>query len=759
MKSEFYNVALDRVRYSLVWEDSATLYKALDIQSTDHVLVVTSAGCNALNALLKSPASLTAIDLNPVQNRLLLFKKHIITHHEHATLRALLGLDGEAAVALARPGVEASLPPAERSFWASFFDAHPEGLLGSGRLEAYITGFYHTLNGDLQQKLQRLLQFTDVAQQADYFRRELHDTPFREQFIRYFDDENLSKGRDPELFKYAAESGGTTFYWRLLQQVTSTLVRDNFYFRFFFFGPCGLPEELLPPCYQQKHFAPLQEQLHKLQVVTGEAVDYLLSPEGQRFNKASLSNIFEYTSREEFRRVCHSLYQHRDLSIVFWNLLNQQGEEPIGSPSITPIDASPGSCFYFHNVCLLTPGAASPHNHTAMQPDYFQPSFVERLMRQYAPEQNIRVLETTLFNVDNSASILAALTAGRTGQMIGHFGLAVTYEAAGQRHHRPMVMKIKPHGNAIVDMLSSLAKGCSNELSVVYDRYKSLTGFQYTHLREQEIYTRLAPAMTPEIFGVYTNEESGVYIILMEYLQDVELLNSVMAPERWTDRHLRVALREMAAWHAAQLNKRTNLDMTLWPDAPSLSYMTHLQPLWQALLESAAQKFPGLYTTDRVALLQEAINDLPRHWQHLEHLPKTLVHNDFNPRNSCFKNHGTLRFCLYDWELATFHIPQYDLVEFLCFVLDEDRYALRESYIEYYRQQLRALTGNYTDPVAFRNDLELAAYDFALHRLGMYMMAHAVSPYPFLPRVVNSLFSLLTREEQLATVREQVREE
>ena len=55
MHSEFYNVALDRIRYSLVWEDSTTLYAGLNIRPGDTVLVITSAGCNALNALLLGP--------------------------------------------------------------------------------------------------------------------------------------------------------------------------------------------------------------------------------------------------------------------------------------------------------------------------------------------------------------------------------------------------------------------------------------------------------------------------------------------------------------------------------------------------------------------------------------------------------------------------------------------------------------------------------------------------------------------------------
>ena len=132
-------------------------------------------------------------------------------------------------------------------------------------------------------------------------------------------------------------------------------------------------------------------------------------------------------------------------------------------------------------------------------------------------------------------------------------------------------------------------------------------------------------------------------------------------------------------------------------------------------------------------------------------MPKTLVHNDLNPRNTCFKRRadGRLQFCAYDWELATYHVPQYDVVELLCFVLDADRYHLRAGYLEYYRQCLHARTGRFADPAAFRTGFDLAALDFGLHRLGLYLMAHTVSPYPFLPRVVDSYFDTLTQLQPL----------
>jgi hypothetical protein len=185
----------------------------------------------------------------------------------------------------------------------------------------------------------------------------------------------------------------------------------------------------------------------------------------------------------------------------------------------------------------------------------------------------------------------------------------------------------------------------------VYEGFKSLTGFQHTHLREQEIYSKLSPSFTPEIFGLYTNHETNVYIILMEYLHDVELLNSVMAVEKWNNEHIQTALTQMARWHSSMLDTSANLDINLWDDAPSLQYMTRLLPLWQALLNNAAEKCPELYHASRVHTMQAAINNIPGHWQQLQRLSKTLVHNDLNPRNSCFKTgNGQLQFCLYDWE-------------------------------------------------------------------------------------------------------------
>lgn len=355
MNSTFFDVALDRLRYSLVWEDSHTLYQALDLQPDDRVLVITSAGCNVLNTLLQHPAQVTAIDLNPVQSNLLLLKKQVIQHHKYPVFNALMGFVGPSGATSAWRTVHKTLPVEQQRYWTHFFTNRSDGLTTNGKLETYVNNFLPTLDSAIQQKIRQLITFNDVAAQRNFFLNELDSSPFKEQFIDYFDDANLSQGRDPALFTYAQESGGVAFYNRLLRQVSNVLVRDNFFFRFFFFGPWQIPQHVLPPCYRENNYIALRAALNRLTVVNGEAIDYLLNTDGQTINKASLSNIFEYTSQAEFRRVCQLLHERgHPLRFVFWNLLQEQGThlEKDGWTSICLPDnaVQPNACFYFQSV-------------------------------------------------------------------------------------------------------------------------------------------------------------------------------------------------------------------------------------------------------------------------------------------------------------------------------------------------------------------------------------------------------------------------
>lgn len=373
---------------------------------------------------------------------------------------------------------------------------------------------------------------------------------------------------------------------------------------------------------------------------------------------------------------------------------------------------------------------------------YFTPAFIQSVMQQRQPEKDIVVHRVSRFDIDNSASILVTLTSGTSQRLMGHFGLEVDWQEDGYPRTRRMVMKVKPPGWEISAMLNGLAQLCGAPLAEVYPDFKERTGFEYTHGRELEIYQKLSDPILPDVYGTYADPENESYLVLMEYLEEVELLNSVMEPHRWSDAPIRAALSQIAQWHAKCLRQKPSLDSWYWTDTNSPDYMAQLVPLWEALLANARRQLPDLYTSERAAFVERAIRQIPEYQAELSAMPITLVHNDLNPRNACFKG---AQFCLYDWELATFHVPQYDVVEFLCFVLDHDCYAQRQEYLEFYRRELHRLTALFSDKKAFGRGFQLAALDFGLHRLGLYTMAHSVSPYPFLPRVINSYFDTVKR--------------
>jgi S-adenosylmethionine-diacylglycerol 3-amino-3-carboxypropyl transferase len=64
--------------YNMCWEDPRIDRQLLGLDQHSKVVVLTSAGCNALDYLLDAPAEIHAVDVNPRQNALLQLKLALI---------------------------------------------------------------------------------------------------------------------------------------------------------------------------------------------------------------------------------------------------------------------------------------------------------------------------------------------------------------------------------------------------------------------------------------------------------------------------------------------------------------------------------------------------------------------------------------------------------------------------------------------------------------------------------------------------------
>jgi len=77
--------------YNTCWDDPRLDREALQIGPEDEILVITSAGCNALDYLLDEPHRVHAVDMNPKQNSLLELKLSAIRNLDYDSFFDLFG--------------------------------------------------------------------------------------------------------------------------------------------------------------------------------------------------------------------------------------------------------------------------------------------------------------------------------------------------------------------------------------------------------------------------------------------------------------------------------------------------------------------------------------------------------------------------------------------------------------------------------------------------------------------------------------------
>ncbi len=114
----FSAVHRNNLVYNTCWEDPRLDRVALQISPADDLLVITSAGCNALDYALCSPRRVFAVDMNPRQNALLDLKLAGIRKLEFNDFFRMFG-DGHlpAARKTYHDRLRSELPDWSRSWW------------------------------------------------------------------------------------------------------------------------------------------------------------------------------------------------------------------------------------------------------------------------------------------------------------------------------------------------------------------------------------------------------------------------------------------------------------------------------------------------------------------------------------------------------------------------------------------------------------------------------------------------------------------
>ncbi|WP_419811376.1 phosphotransferase [Bacterioplanoides sp.] len=348
------------------------------------------------------------------------------------------------------------------------------------------------------------------------------------------------------------------------------------------------------------------------------------------------------------------------------------------------------------------------------------------------------------------SSIITELTAHKINKLVGHFPFSAITE---QGDSYDLMVKVKPLDDEVILMLNSMASMCDARLAHAYNEFKNQLGFKQCHRRElavmaqtDERFTRFAP----KTYHTWEDSSREAYVIVQEYLNDLELMDSADDTSGWGIEHFNAAVDGIAQVHSIWYGREQELQAFDWlVDAPTTDTMTEKMRLWEMLGAHAQQEFPEWFSDEDMVRYRDRIYAMESWYPKLDSMKKTLTHNDFNPRNIAFRRdeNNQLTLCAYDWELATMQLPQHDLAELLAFALQPDFDPQQvENLIERHRQQLQAASATDIDADEWRLGFTLSLWDLAVCRLPMYVMAHTFRHYPFMERVVMTSRRLLDNE-------------
>ena len=267
----FTTVHRNNLVYNTCWEDPRLDRVALDIGSDDDVLVITSAGCNALDYALNDPNHVYAVDMNPRQNSLLDLKRAAIRNLEFEEFFQMFG-QGRLpnAAEIYRQKLRDSLPIWSQEFWdkkIKWFDNPRKSFYfrgTSGAIAKMIKSYTdHVIR--VRPHLNALLEAESVDQQKEIYENHLKQK-FWSGVMRFTlnRDTTMSMLGVPKAQRRQIETqyegGLVKFIQDCMESVFANLpMKDNYFWRVYMNGEYS--RECCPEYLKAENFQRLKDGL------------------------------------------------------------------------------------------------------------------------------------------------------------------------------------------------------------------------------------------------------------------------------------------------------------------------------------------------------------------------------------------------------------------------------------------------------------------------------------------------------------------
>ncbi|EPZ49931.1 putative hydroxymethylglutaryl-CoA reductase (NADPH) [Bacteriovorax sp. BAL6_X] len=343
-------------------------------------------------------------------------------------------------------------------------------------------------------------------------------------------------------------------------------------------------------------------------------------------------------------------------------------------------------------------------------------------------DQSALVKESTSIEHDHKINIENGIITEATSRVVNK---SLGFTSLEINKEDKIILKSKPLDTDVIAGFAAIAGFADSDIRRKFIKTIHNNEFTKCHIREIEAYRMVSKNYArymPELHGTYVNVQKEAYLLLLENLNfsQIELMNTQGSLELWISSTRELIYDAISKIHKGFANSqevaesslnlgKVNIDKDL-----SKSIITYIR----------AQNYISAKTEEK---LEEVLDNVEQWAKVINEGPKTLTHNDFNPRNICFKNG---RPCFYDWELSRFNSPYRDLVEFMSFTTPSGEIA---SDIEYYF----AKDGlELTREEKLENMLS-CANEYLLNRVLFYYVGHSVNEYEFMPHIFNKTLEII----------------
>ncbi len=311
------------IRYAQCWEDADVLVEGLDVRPGDVCLSIASAGDNSLALLTRSPARVIALDLSPVQLACLELRAAAYRELSHPELLELIG----STPSTRRPDLYRRCQPLLSTAAREFWDIHPKevsaGIGGAGKFERYFALFRRRVLPlvHVRRSVAALLRGGTRSQRLAFYNRQWDTCRWRLLFRVFFSRFVMGRmGRDPSFFTYVEGSVAERILARAKHAVTELNPADNPYLQWIM---TGRHTTALPLSLRAEHFDTIRRNLDRLEWRCQSVEDFLQSQEPRSIDRFNLSDIFEYMSEENYRRLLEQLVGRGRSGgrLAYWNML------------------------------------------------------------------------------------------------------------------------------------------------------------------------------------------------------------------------------------------------------------------------------------------------------------------------------------------------------------------------------------------------------------------------------------------------------